>query len=398
MSMYEEVLDDFKSIDVDFRINDLDETIEIKFKGNDWQLMNDTDEAILTIDMMEIGYGGKRKPAISTMLKCATKLANSQRYNPIRDYFDNLNTARYKNKIPDGSDVSQPYVIRDFAERYFQSPDGYFGIWLFKWMVGAIAKIYKGERNPMLVMGGSQGIGKSFFCEWICPMENMFVKGPINPDNKDNKVRLNTAFVWEVEELGATTRRADVEALKGFITMPFTFERPVYKRHPIKKNAVCSFIGTVNPDGAGFLNDPTGSTRYLVTEIDKIDFKYTDVNPNRLWVEAKWFYDNSFKAWALSPELEDARRKLNGKFEIISALEEAILAVCDITRKDNDFMTTNQIKDAIYTHYKVTNEQAFFNELGRVAKRLGLDRGRGGGTEDYARGWAGIKKKNRNSS
>lgn len=394
MSMYEDVLQDFNIVKVDFRINDLDETMEIKFHGQGWRLMNDTDEAILTIEMMELGYGGKNKPAVSTMLKCATKLANSQRYNPIVDYFEALDTKKYKPKTPKGQTTAQPHVIKRFTEKYFTNSDGWFGVWLFKWMVGSIAKVYEGERNPMLVMGGTQGIGKSFFCDWICPVENMFVKGPINPDNKDNKMRLNTAFVWEVEELGATTRRADVEALKGFITMPFTFERPVYKRHPIKKSAVCSFIGTVNPDGAGFLNDPTGSTRYLVSEIEKIDFGYSDTDPNKLWIEAKWFYDNSFKAWTLSPEQERARRALNGKFEITSALEDAILSVCEITRVKEDFMTTAQIKDELaLANYKINNEQAFFNELGRVAKALGIEKGRGSNEDGRPRGWIGISKR-----
>ena len=312
MSMYHDILNDFEALKFNFRINDLDETIEIKISGHDWQRMNDTHEAILKVDMGELGYGARGKPALSTMLNAAVKLADSQRYNPIKEYFNSLDLSRYEPR--NGDHTPQPHVIPKFA-KYFTNPDGYFGLWLFKWMVGAIAKVYEGERNPMLVLSAGQGIGKSWFCDWICPIEGRFVKGPINPDNKDNRLMINDNFVWEVEELGATTRRADIEALKSFITLPFTTERPAYKKHPIKKPAMVSFIGTVNNDGAGFLNDPTGNTRFLACQLDHINFNYTTIQKDSLWLEALWFYTNVRGSWKLSDEQERARQVINSDYE-----------------------------------------------------------------------------------
>lgn len=388
--MYYEILEDFRDLGYDFRINDLDETAEIKMNGQPWVRMNDTHEAILKVDMGELGYGGKGKPALSTMLNAAIKLADSQRYNPIRDFFNDLNITSYEPK--NGTHAPQPYIIPKLSQ-YFTNPDNLFGLWLFKWMVGAIAKVYEGERNPMFVLSAGQGIGKSWFCKWLCPISDRFVKGPINPDSKDNKLMINDNFIWEVEELGSTTRRADIESLKAFITLPFTYERPAYKKHPLRKQAMASFIGTVNNDGAGFLNDPTGSTRFLTCQIDYIDFNYGLImDKNDLWREALWFYRNIRDSWKLNPEQERLRMEANQNYEVISALEDVIISNLLVTNNPDDWMSTQEIKDHINEYYKSSSPQLFYNELGRVGQKLGLKRQRGARANGSPHGWSGIKK------
>lgn len=383
-SLYREIVDDLKSIDLDFRINDLDETLEIEHEG-EWGRINDTLEAIIKTDLREIGYGGKKKPSLSAAKDGFIKLAHENRYNPIKDYFDSLK-GRYE-PSPQGR-----YLIPTLAT-YFKNPDGQFADWLFKWMVGAVAKIYQGERNPMLVLVAPQRIGKSYFAGWICPLNDRFIKSSINPDHKDAVLRLADTMVWEVEELGSTTRRADIEALKAFITKPFIYERPPYGRHPIYKSANASFIGTVNYDGAGFLNDPTGSTRFLACEIEKIDFNYTQLSVDDLWAEALWFYQHTTQAWELSEQEKATQARINAQFEVTSALADVIETHFEITLQEKDFMTTQQIKYFILGFYKITNEQAFYNELARVLTKFGLERGRQISDESKLRGWFGIKKR-----
>ena len=388
MNLYEEIISDLLSLKTDFRINDLDETLEIKTKTG-WRHMNETHEDIIKLEMQEKGYGGHKNIALSTVDRAITKRANHNRYNPIKDYFDGL--PEYETR--QGEYGIQPYKILEFSE-YFTNPDGYFGLWLFKWMVGAIAKIVEGERNPMLVLASPQYAGKSSLCEWLCPMKDRFIRGAINPDSKDHKLRLNVVFIWEVEELEATTRRQDVASLKSFITLPSTYERPAYKKHPVHKTSMASFIGTINPDGAGFLNDTTGSTRFLVCELDAIDWQgYTaNANVDDLWSEAYWFYQNMPDSWKLSPEQDAARIKINAKFEVVSALEDAILAKFEITTDQETIVTTQEIKSAIYDVYRITNEQAFYNELGRVCNKLGVKRApRQMLNGKYLRGWKGLK-------
>lgn len=385
MSIYQLIVDDLKETGFDFRINDLDESLEVKVK-EEWQEITDTLVSVIKMDMRELGYGGrkKKKPGMDALKDTYTKLAHEQRYNPIRAYFDSIR-GKYE---PTGS---EPYKIRLLA-KFFDNPDGQFGDWLFKWMTGALAKIYQGERNPMLVIVGPQQSGKSYFAQWICPLKDRFVKGSINPDQKDYKLRLAANLVWEVEELGATTRRADIEALKSFITLPFILERRSYGRYDTRKKANVSFIGTVNFDGAGFLNDPTGSTRFLSCEIQKIDFDYTICNVDDLWAEALWFYEHVPDVWKLDHKQTGRQSEINEQFETASALADVIEQFYEITHNPADFETSQDIKNKVVLRYQIHNDQAFYNELGRVLTKMGLQRRRKPykSGEKHGNGWAGM--------
>jgi predicted P-loop ATPase len=381
ITLYAEIVADINDCGFDARINDLDESLEINYQ-NQWLRMTDTLEAVLKTELRERGYSSGRKPSLSAARDVLTTLAHNRRYNPILAYFDEIR--------PRYTPLTNPHLIPTLAT-YFENPDGWFGTWLLKWMIGTVAKLKAGERNPMLVMVGPQQTGKSYFAKWLCPpaLGDRFIKSSINPDNKDSIFRLCDTFIWEVEELGATTRRADIESLKAFITKPFIFERPPYGRHPIYKPVSASFIGTVNYDGAGFLNDPTGSTRFLSCEVGRIDFDYTVINVDTLWAEALWFYEHVPNSWQLAPAEKEAQALINAQFEVASALADVIEARFNLSGAAKDFLTTQQIKTQLEGYYRFGNEQAFYNELGRVLTKFGLARGRSNGV----RGWTGISVK-----
>ena len=153
-------------------------------------------------------------------------------------------------------------------------------------MIGAVARAYTGKQNAVLVLDGPQDIGKSQFARWLCPLPGLFKDGGINPDNKDDNLLAIRSFVWEVSELGATTRRADVEALKGFLSREQFTLRPAYAHFDVVKPGLASFVGTVN-NSSGIFSDPTGSRRYWTTTVTSIDWTYTQhVTLSQVWAEA----------------------------------------------------------------------------------------------------------------
>ena len=83
----------------------------------------------------------------------------------------------------------------------------------------------------MLVLSGAQGKGKSYLAKWLCPLPDMFIESAIYPDNTDHLKYLASRWIWAVDELGATTRRADIEGLKAFITKDVATFRAVYARY-----------------------------------------------------------------------------------------------------------------------------------------------------------------------
>lgn len=387
---YEQVVNDAHFLGLDFRINDLDNSIQIYYAG-EWQRFDDILSAVIQTDLRELGYGkkGKNKGSIGPAMLALVKLANEQRFNPIKDYFKSLE-GKYK-PMAEG-----PYVNRGFA-KYFDNPDGMFATWLFKWMVGAIAKAHLGERNPMLVLVGPQGTGKSWFARWLCPVnpDYHFIEMPIKPDNKDDLLRLTDVLVWEVAELGATTKRADVESLKAFITQRNVRVRPPHGRTTIEKPVLCSFVGSVNFDGAGFLNDPTGSTRFLACEVNSIDYKYSDIRVELLWAEAYWYYRNMPDAWKLTPEEKATQQRINAKYEQVSELDDLLDAAFQFSGLAEDFMTTLDIRNHLATFgYSASSGNGFYRELTRLLKKRGVEGGRSKYRpgEPHRHGFTGLKK------
>lgn len=387
--LYKTVVRDLEKTGWNFRINDLDESLEYQHHGGTWELTHDTIDAIINVDMRELGYGTRKKPSLSAMKECVTKYAHENRYNPIKDYLISLD-GKYQPQ------TTGPYYIPMLAD-HIKSPDSQEGIfekWLFRWMVGSIAKIMDGQRNPMLVLVSGQKVGKSTLARWLCPITGKFKQGAIKPDNKDHIIALTNNFIWEVEELGATTRRSDAESMKSFITLPEIIERLPYGKKPVRKSVMTNFIGTVNFDGAGFLVDITGNTRFLCVEIDGINFEYTEnLNVDDLWAEAYWYYKNVPDSWELTADEEKLQAEINKNYEVISALEDVIDMCYIITGNEDDFLTTQFIKQDIKTEYGGASPNALQNELGRVLNKLGCRRGRQPHSQGGLRGWTGIKIK-----
>jgi predicted P-loop ATPase len=394
--VYDRICNDLKALGYEFRMNDLDETLEYKSGDIDeWLIVDDTQQAKIETAMSDIGYGiqGKKKPSFEIARKAITTLADKNRYHPIKDYFLSLE-GKYNPRTVPGHTSPEPYYCHTLAT-YMTNPDGYFGRFFHRWSVGVIAKVFEQERNPMFVWAGPQRIGKSRLARWVCPLSKHFREGAIDPKSKDNRLRLLDTLIQEVAELGATTRHADVEALKDHITKMHVHERLHYGRRPTRKPAVCSFIGSVNPDGAGFLGDPTGSTRFLTCTVNKINFNYEQMDVHDLWSEAWWFYRNMPRSWELTPEERDAQAAINDAFEMVNALDDVIETHFIITREDNDAMSALEIREAVSLHYRISNETQFNRDLAKVLYKKGLERKR----EPYQPGqphrwrWHGIKKR-----
>jgi predicted P-loop ATPase len=150
-------------------------------------------------------------------------------------------------------------------------------------------------------------------------------------------------FKVNLDEL-AVLNRQEINSLKSYFSKTQINERLPYDR----KNSIifrtCSFIGSTNMDE--FLNDETGSVRWLCFRISSINWSYRQqVDINRVWAQAySLSKDKDFDA-ELSRDDIARNEERNREFRIISEEQELI---CQYFCKPDDaenaeFLSTTEI-------------------------------------------------------
>jgi len=348
---YDDYIEALARLGYEFRCNDLDDTIEVN-----GQAIDDLTRLTIRSKMRDAGFSKE----LSAMEEAYTRYAQEHRYNPIQEYLHSLEW--------DGESH-----IRQLC-RHFEDTRGVFDVWLRKWLIGAVARVFEPAQNYMLVLDGPQGLGKSHFVAWLGSAQpRYFVEGPIQPDNKDFVIRLANRWIWEVSELGAVIRRADREALKSFITQREIVVRRPYGRYDMQKPAICSFIGTIN-DEAGFLNDPTGSRRFLVCTLTRIDWRYTRMDVHQVWAEAYQAF-RSGETWKLTPDEQATQSSINREYEQEDPIETLLLSRYQIVRPTPDnWIATSDILSTIGLDPKHVGHA---KRVGAILRKLGCKRDRG---------------------
>lgn len=239
---------------------------------------------------------------------------------------------------------------------------------LLHWLVGCVACLivpnFKSKLVP--VLQGEQSYKKTAFVERIANvMPNAFLEGAeLNPDNKDSILSVIRSWVVELGELERSTKNCQ-GALKAFITRSCDTVRPPYARSDIKKSRQTNLIATVN--GADFLKDETGNSRYAVIElIDETNMdtlnellgwdyqttgELTLTEPEKLrqfWLEVKHLFLIEKHPWMLSPDAQALVSKESAKYVDKGTWYNMLndhLETCN--GKAREWLTTKQICDVL---------------------------------------------------
>ena len=302
-----------------FRLNELTQEIEVNGAP-----ITDHVAAEIRVKMRDLTYTSTKAFEDAYI---AHALRNS--YHPIKSYLNSL-------KWDGLGHIEQLGACLADNHAPFANGDTVSARFLRRWLIGAVGKVFDRIQTPMLVIEGKQSLGKSHFVAWLASvLPDYFIEGPISPDDKDAKIRLMSRWIWEVSELGATTRRADVEALKSFITLRDVTVRKPYGHHDVHGPAVCSLIGTLN-DSGGFLNDTTGSRRFLTLALTGLNWDYRQfVNVSQVWAQAVHLYRAGESPY-LTPDERDKQNEINAEFTAVDPVEDVIASrfVIDPTRQD----------------------------------------------------------------
>lgn len=162
-----------------------------------------------------------------------------------------------------------------------------------KFLIQAVARAFIPgcKADAVLILEGPQGARKSSAVRVlgtaIAPhtfRENLpDLRGV---DSRELQLALRGAWIAELQELKALRSASAVEHIKAVVTTAEDNYRAPYEIFPRVIVRTSVFIGTVNPDGAGYLNDPTGGRRYWPVAVSNIDVEGLAAVAPQLFAEA----------------------------------------------------------------------------------------------------------------
>jgi hypothetical protein len=252
----------------------------------------------------------------------------SPEFNPLFHFYYNLPEWDMHNHIHDFTSLvtTEPGQEKRW-HRYFM-----------KWFVSmAACALERSENHQCIVLVGPQGVGKSTLIDKLVPPElkEYYAATSIDPKDKYTKSMVSEYFLINLDELETSTKE-EVGYLKSLLTDDYVTVRKPFARYILNYKRRASFIGSVNR--ANFLNDISGSRRWLVTDCVKINYS-DEFNLQQMYAQAFWLLNNKlanipegfrdvtdkgfFKYWFDGKDIAYIQ-DFNSRYEILSAEQELL--------------------------------------------------------------------------
>jgi Asp-tRNA(Asn)/Glu-tRNA(Gln) amidotransferase C subunit len=213
--------------------------------------------------------------------------AVSEDTNPVFEYFQRLEP------LETGGIKEFASFVKCKTETRWTIALNYFK----RFFTAAVAQVLGVAKNDYaLILWGKQGVGKSSFLRSLAPPElkEYLVDAPLITRDKDFIMMAGGNLIVNLDDLDGLYFR-DSSFLKSIFSQEdFVFRRP-YDKHLQTLPRINSFVGSCNK--RNFLDDFTGARRFLVVEVEEIDFSFKNFDITRVWSEAKWLLLNGFRFW-----------------------------------------------------------------------------------------------------
>lgn len=341
----------------DFRNNVVSCEIEYRKKGIKKFIPVDIDSIYRELQRI----GNKLSMAnLITMLKSDFVL----RYDPFHWYFKKL---PLWDKKTDWIGLLASYV---------HTVDSSFSYHLEKHIVRTIACALNDNyfnKHALILVHPKQGSGKTTFMRFLCPPTlKDYIAEDISTD-KDSRILLAKNLLINLDELALLSKK-DINQLKAFISKNQINERLPYDR----KNSIlprrASFVGSTNQ--TEFLNDETGSVRWLCFEIIDIDFSYSEkINIDLVYAQGYHLYKSKEFNYNLTKEEIQQNEDRNRKHQILT-LERELIQRFFIPGniKDENFITASEIETVINDQEPL--HKLNYVQIGKALKSLSYPEGR----------------------
>ncbi len=353
-----------------FRHNMVSGKLEFQYFGKKkWNVMNDFIENSMLRECL--------KGRIKTNLSSLRNLLYSdfcELFNPFEDYFFNLPT--YDEKTDYITELANTITTtkQDLWQQCFK-----------KWLVAMVGCVLDDKviNHTVIVFSGKQGLGKTTWVEKLVPkqLKEYLFSGTINPNNKDTLVQLAECMLINLDEL-ENLNRSEIGSLKEIITKTQIRMRKAYGHNNETMPRRASFAGSVNT--AQFLNDSTGSRRFLCFELEGIKYQH-DVDINMAFSQALFLFKSGFRFWFDQEEIKSITEN-NEQYQLHSPEEELLLTWFEPCPKEEAslFLNASQIAAKLAEKAKINITDGTINKLGKALKKHNFIRLKKNGIAVYA--------------
>jgi len=231
-------------------------------------------------------------PRTALVQEAILNLAKENHFHPVRDYLND------EKRTWDGTSRIKDIFARGFGAT---GDAGYLEDAATKFAIGAVARIFEPgcQMDNMVVITGAQGIGKSTAFRVLA--NGWFADSPLNIGDKDTFMQMAGRWFYELSELDSF-KKAENTRIKAFLTSRVDTFRPPFGRHVVERPRQTILVGTTNEDQ--FLNDPTGSRRFVPIRATRVDVAWLRENRDQIWSEAVVRY-KAGEVWYYAGESAD---------------------------------------------------------------------------------------------
>ncbi len=262
----------------------------------------------------------------------ASAIGRANQYNPVMDYLDGVAATQ-----------ADPQILEGLASRYFGSDDPIHQVMVKKFLIAAVARIYRPgvKVDNVLFLSGPQGYRKSTFFRYLAGSD-WFDDSMGAMGDKDEVLKLHRVWFVEWAELETVFKRKEMAAVKAFLTCASDSLRRPYGRVVERMPRRSVIVGTTNE--TDILKDSTGNRRYWVIPVKKmIDTDLLTQERDQIWAAAVQAY-RAGEIFKLTHEEEELANVSREDFTTDDVWDEAIFRHLE---DHNGCTTTEILQDCI---------------------------------------------------
>jgi predicted P-loop ATPase len=261
---------------------------------------------------------------VNLIQEATVEIATRRPFHPVKDYMSNLywdGIPRLDTWLSQYCGVKDTIYTREVARIA---------------LMQMVKRVYQPgcKADYVMVLEGPQGARKSSVFQVLAG--EWFADFPIDPHSKDTVDAMQGKLIVEFAEMDVT-RKAEVTALKAFITRQIDRVRFAYAQDSKDVPRQCVFMGSMNPDATNeYLSDTTGNRRFLPVKVGTIRLDELARDRDQLIAEAVQMVMKGLATWIIDKKVLDIaeeEQKLRQHTDAWQGIIERFLEDDDFTQK-----------------------------------------------------------------